>query len=181
MIYVALLRGINVGGNNKISMKLLTTTFKELGLKNVKTYINSGNIIFSDATHSPQKLVEMLHTAIKKDFGIEIKVLIRDLKNIEALTKSLPSTWINNDSMKCDVLFLSDEIDSSKVLDQLVITSGVDEVKYVKGAVLWCIDRADINRSGLLKIVGTQLYKQMTIRNCNTVRRLEMILQSAEV
>lgn len=177
MIYVALLRGINVGGNNTISMKQLAETFSDLGLQNVKTFINSGNIIFSDTTQSSQKLESMLETAIKKNFGMKIKVLLRDLQNITEVAKKLPANWFNDTTMKCDVLFLWEDVDSPKVLDQLIIKAKIDEVKYVSGAVLWRVDRENVTKSGLLKIIGTKLYKQMTIRNCNTVRKLLTLMQ----
>ena len=177
MIYVALLRGINVGGNNKISMKELKIAFEKSGMTNVKTYINSGNIIFEDAKNNPQQIVAILEKAIKKTFKLEIKVWLRDIKNIQQVVKALPATWKNDNETKCDVLFLSDEIDSKATIKELPIRSEYDTVKYVKGAILWKIDRKNVTRSGLQKIVGTSIYKQMTIRNCNTVRKLAELMQ----
>lgn len=180
MIYVALLRGINVGGNSKISMKELAQTFSGLGFQHIKTYINSGNIIFSDTSHTPSKLVSMLEAAIKKDFGMDIKVVIRDLKAISTITKKLPITWLNNSTMKTDVMFLWEEIDSPKVLNELPTKPEIDEVKYVPGAILWRVDRENVTKSGMLKIIGTKLYKQLTIRNCNTVRKLHALMQEVD-
>jgi uncharacterized protein (DUF1697 family) len=177
MVYVALLRGINVGGNSKISMKELAETFSELGFQHIKTYINSGNIIFSDTSHTPSKLVSLLEVAIKKDFDLEIKVVVRDLKAISNITKSLPKTWLNDSTMKTDVMFLWEEIDSPKVLNELPTKPEIDEVKYVPGAILWRVDRENVTKSGMLRIIGTKLYKQMTIRNCNTVRKLHALMQ----
>jgi len=173
--YVALLRGINVGGNNKVEMARLKKTFESLGLENVVSYINSGNIIFS-SDQSASVLVPKLEAAIKKDFGFGVKVLLRDAKNIAAVVKALPVNWKNDVAMKCDVMFLWEHYDNSKVLEQLIIKPGIDDVKYVPGAVLWRVDRDKVTRSGLLRIVGTDLYKHMTIRNCNTLRKLATLL-----
>ena len=82
MIYTALLRGINVGGNNKINMKELKSTFEKAGMEAVQTYINSGNIIFSHPDISQKKLSLQLETAIKLDFNLSIRVLIRDLNDM---------------------------------------------------------------------------------------------------
>ncbi len=172
MIYVALLRGINVGGNNKVDMKKLKTTFERVGFAKVKTYINSGNVIFEDEGKSESELVNLVEEAIKTDFGFEVKVLVRDRDNINKVVTTLPSDWVNDASMKCDVMFLWPEVDSPEVIAQLLLKPGVDEAKYVPRAILWRVDRDKINRSGMLKLVGTKLYKQMTIRNCNTVRKL---------
>lgn len=177
MIYVALLRGINVGGNNKIDMKLLKETFERLGLKSVKTYINSGNIIFSDKKHSAKKLTELLETAIKQDFGLDIKVLLRDSRNFKAVTEALPSGWTNDALMKSDVMFLWPDCDSPKILEQLTINPEIDDVKYVEGALLWSVDRKKVTKSGMMKLAGDKLYKNMTVRNCNTVRKIMNLIQ----
>lgn len=68
MIYIALLRGINVGGNNKVAMLELRSVFEQAGMKNVTTYINSGNVIF-ESELSKNKLASMLELAIEQKFG----------------------------------------------------------------------------------------------------------------
>ena len=78
MIYVALLRGINVGGKNKVEMRKLKATFEDAGMGNVTTYINSGNVVFTDNRRKPPRIVSVLEEAIAADLGFEIKVLIRD-------------------------------------------------------------------------------------------------------
>ncbi len=172
MIYIALLRGINVGGNNKVDMKQLKATFEQTGMKSVTTYINSGNVVFADDSHEPAILVTILENTVEQTFGFAVKVLLRDVNNLKSVIEALPSTWQNDDTMKCDVMFLWEDVDSPEVLEGLSIKPAIDEVKYVPGAILWRVDRDKITRSGMMKLVGTKLYKQMTIRNCNTVRKL---------
>lgn len=177
MTYVALLRGINVGGNHRVEMKRLKILCEQLGLTNVATYINSGNVIFDDNQHSSAQLSSRLEKAIAATFGFPVKVLIRDLPAIKSTTQALPNNWVNDQTMKCDVLFLSAEIDHPSILDQFKLRPEFEELKYVPGALLWRIDRPHISKSALLKLVGTPLYKQMTIRNCNTLRKLEQLMQ----
>lgn len=108
MIYVALLRGINVGGNNKIGMKQLKETFEQAGMQKVVTYINSGNIIFADdqeRTDAHMEISELLEQAIAADFGLQIKVLLRNLEEMASVMQVLPSDWTNDDQAKSDVLF----------------------------------------------------------------------------
>ncbi len=129
MIYVALLRGINVGGNNKVEMKKLKTTFELLGFTNVVTYINSGNIIF-EALSKEQNIIEReIERAIKQDFQLEIKVLIRNLENIETICRELPATWIKNEMMRTDVMFLWEKFDRPEIIELLPINP-VDNVRY---------------------------------------------------
>jgi len=176
MIYVALLRGINVGGKNKMAMPRLKRTFEEVGLTDVTTYINSGNVIFKDSRRKPATIISALEKAIEQDFGFQIKLLIRDLAAIRKTIKALPDNWTNDNSMKCDVMFLWDGFDRKDVLDDLKIKPDIEDVVYVPGAIIWRVDRPNVTRSGMIKLVGTELYKGMTIRNCNTVRRLAELM-----
>lgn len=176
MIYVALLRGINVGGKNKMAMPRLKRTFEEVGLTDVTTYINSGNVIFKDSRRKPATIISALEKAIEQDFGFQIKLLIRDLAAIRKTIKALPDSWTNDNSMKCDVMFLWDGFDRKDILDDLKIKPDIEDVVYVPGAIIWRVDRPNVTRSGMIKLVGTELYKGMTIRNCNTVRKLAELM-----
>jgi uncharacterized protein (DUF1697 family) len=93
------------------------------------------------------------------------------------MLRELPETWANDKTAKCDVMFLGDNVDREEVLDQLTIKPGIDDVRYVPGALLWRVERASVTRSGMLKLVGTELYAQMTVRNCNTLRKLGALVQ----
>ncbi|MDF2530643.1 MAG: hypothetical protein K0Q65_224 [Clostridia bacterium] len=177
MIYVALLRGINVGGNNKVDMKLLKETFIQIGMESVITYINSGNVVFIDRKHTKAEISSLLEQAILRDFNLTIKVLIRSIDDFEPMMKILPPSWKNDDEMKCDVLFLWEEVDKETLLAELEIKPNIDSVKYSPGAILWIVDKRNVTKSGLMKIVGTALYKKMTVRNVNTTRKIYEIMQ----
>lgn len=179
MIYIALLRGINVGGNNLMNMKQLKATFERAGMKQVTTYINSGNIIFAAEGATHQELSQQLETAIATDFGFPIRVIVRSLPEVEVVMQKLPDDWSNDDRMKADVLFLWEEISDASVLDKLPLTPGIGTLLYIPGAVLFAVDRADVNKSGLTKLVGTKLYQQMTVRNVNTVRKIHDLMLAA--
>ena len=180
MVYVALLRGINVGGKNKVEMRRLKATFEEAGMTDVATYINSGNVVFSDKRRKAPKITEVLEEAIAQAVGFEIKVLIRDLPAIRKVIKALPEVWTNDKSMRCDVMFLWEQHDRKGVLQELPIKPDIEDVKYIPGAVLWRIDRENVMKSRMSKVVGTALYKGMTIRNCNTVRKLAVMMEAAD-
>ncbi|WP_342566422.1 DUF1697 domain-containing protein [Paenibacillus sp. FSL R7-0345] len=180
MIYVALLRGINVGGNNIISMKLLKQTFEQAGMTSVTTYINSGNIIFSSADHPQEQLPEILEQAILKDFGLSIKVLIRSLPEIRTVMEALPDSWSNGDMFRSDVMFLWDEADDESVLDKLPLKPGIGTLLYVQGAVLYSVERENVIKSAMAKLIGSSVYKLMTVRNVNTTRKIYQLMLAAE-
>jgi uncharacterized protein (DUF1697 family) len=177
MTYVALLRGINVGGNNKVDMKQLEATFERAGLREVRTYINSGNVIFSSAARRPAQLRRTLESAIESEFGFAVPTLLRNAPQVQSVVVALPETWANDAAAKTDVIFLSEEIDSRAILEELTIVPGIDDVRYVPGAILRHVERSKAARSGLLKLVGTPLYAQMTVRNCNTVRKIAALMR----
>lgn len=179
-IYIALLRGINVGGNNKIDMKQLKTAFESEGFENVKTYINTGNIIFTDDTRSQSDIITTLEEAIETHFNLQIKVLLRTLKDFETLMQHLPETWTNDENQKSDVLFLWEAVDRPQVIEELTIKPKIDTVHYVPGAILWNINRANVTRSGLQELPKSKLYKQVTIRNVNTTRKIYELMQQAK-
>lgn len=178
MIYVALLRGINVGGKNKVSMAQLKDAFEREGLRSVKTYINSGNVIFEDDTRSSHELVSLIEKAILAEFGFAVHVVIRDINAMERTVKAIAPSWTNDDTMKCDVMFLWEDVDTKDILNQLVIKEGIDTVIYTPGAILFAVERKNVTRSGLMRLAGTPLYKRLTIRNCNTARRLLEIMNT---
>lgn len=172
MVYVALLRGINVGGKSRVEMSKLKATFERLGFANVKTYINSGNVIFVSSKQNPQQLASLIEQAVEKDFRMPVAILVKDLPFIKSIMEALTPAWQNNQTMKCDVMFLWKDLDNPSVLEQFSVNPQIEDVRYVPGAVLWRIDRQYVTKSKMAKIIGTELYKKLTIRNCNTVRKL---------
>ncbi|SIS03651.1 Uncharacterized conserved protein, DUF1697 family [Peribacillus simplex] len=178
MVYIALLRGINVGGKNKIDMKLLKQTFEQVGMNDVVIYINTGNIIFSYKGITKTELSRVLEEAIHNDFGLQIKVVVRSVDDVRGIINAIPDTWKNDKDMTSDVMFLWDEIDDESVLENLVIKPNIDTVKYVPGAILWSVDKKNVTKSGKSRIVGSKIYKQVTVRNVNTARKIYELMQA---
>lgn len=177
MKYVALLRGINVGGKNKVDMKKLKQAFEEAGMSLVTTYINSGNIIFADNSHLKEQLAPIFERAIDSHFNLKINILIYDENEFQKIAEAIPENWSNDQQMKSDVLFLWQDVDEETVLDGLTIKPDIDQVIYVPGAILWAVGREQVTKSGMVKIVGSALYQRVTIRNVNTVRKIQGLLQ----
>jgi len=172
LVYVALLRGINVGGSNKINMKSLQSSFERAGMTDVVTYINSGNIVFDYDGAGASALPATLEAVVAKDFGLTIRVVVRSIDEYTLIMNSLPSTWTNDKAMKSDVMFLWEEVDDQSIMEKLGIRPDIDSVIYVPGAVLWSVDRTNATRSGMQRLASSPIYKQMTIRNVNTTRKI---------
>ncbi len=203
MKYVALLRGINVGGNKTVSMAALKTTFESLGCVEVRTYINSGNVIFSvPGTQKAEKvgkgegrgakaatgkkdallcaatkegegaIAALIEKAIQKDFGFEVRVLVCSDRKLHAIARSIPASWTNDIQQRTDVLFLWQDFDHAKSAALVGARQGIDTVMYVPGALIWHLQKVNHNKSGMRDFIGTEVYKNMTGRNVNTVRKL---------
>ena len=172
MVYVAFLRGINVGGKAIVSMAVIKEALADLGLADVRTYINSGNVIFSTRASNAQKLGARIEKALDERAGMPIKVLVLDHKVLKGLVDAIPRGWVDDKTMRTYVLLLWKELDDPKILGRLPVRPGVDNVRYAPGAVIWQVDRKDIAKSRMNRIVGTPDYKQITVRSANTIRKL---------
>ncbi|MCX6728708.1 MAG: DUF1697 domain-containing protein [Candidatus Saccharibacteria bacterium] len=176
MKYVALLRGINVGGKSKVEMIKLKSTFESVGCKKVSTYINSGNVIFSDERPTNQ-LVPIIKKGIENDFGLNVRIVLRDHVTIHKLCKTIPIDWTNDTKQRTDVLFLWDEINKPEILKSIKFNPDIENMMFIDGAVVWNIGRENVMRGGGVKLIKTDLYKHMTIRNINTVRKLDELMR----
>jgi len=178
-VFVALLRGVNVGGNNMISMKSLKESFETMGFTNVSTYINSGNIIFQSKEDDPRKLEKKIEQMLSSEYQLESKVVLRSLSELETLVKALPQNWGDNSDWRFNVIFLRHSIDSEKILDELPANSDIEEVLYRPGTLLWSVQASEANRSKFVKLSTRKSFKDMTVRNLNTTRKLYDLMKKA--
>jgi len=176
MRYIALLRGINVGGNKKVEMKKLKNVFESFGFKAVSTYINSGNVIFETDIKNVDDIIAIIERGLRDAFGFDIRTIVRSAQNIEKLMQTIPARWKNDSKQKTDVLFLWDEFDNEKSINLIKMTKGVDNLKYISGVIVWNVDKKQYPKSGMHKFIGTVVYKNMTARNVNTVRKLAELI-----
>lgn len=172
MRYVALLRGINVGGANKVSMADLKGAFQDAGMVSVSTYINSGNVLFGSDAEDRADLTARVQNAVRERTGMDVDVQLRDEDELAAIVEAIPAGWSNGATMKCDVVFLQPDVDNPAILDELGPRPGIEDAIYVPGAVIWRIDRENATRNRLVRMMSTPLYARVTVRNCNTARKL---------
>ena len=137
--------------------------------------INSGNLFL--ASHdTAEVIIRTLESIIETEFGLKIKVLLRNKNDIDEVATAIPQIWENEDKMKCDIMFLWPKYDHKNIMSRLTVKPGIDDVRYVDGALIWKVDRKNVTRSGMMKLPGTDIYANMTIRNCNTVRKIQQRL-----
>ena len=170
--YVAFLRGVNVGGKSIVSMAVIKEALVATGLSDVRTYINSGNVIFSTGASDARRLTTRIEKALEEHTGMAIKVLLMDHTALKKLVGAIPRNWVDDSEMRTYVLLLWKEIDDRTILDRLPTKPGIDELRYTPGAVIWRVDRKNLAQSNMNRLVGKPLYKKISARSVNTMRKL---------
>ena len=177
--FVALLRGINVGGKNMLSMSSLKTSFEKMRLQNVTTYINSGNVIFKCAEADPRKLEHKIEGMLAKEYDLNCKVVVRSLSEMEQLVKNLPRTWNADQDWRYNVIFLRHTIDSPDVIENLKHKKDIEQVVYRPGTLLWSAPLTKLNQTMMQKLSSQKIFQDMTVRNANTTNKIYELMKRA--
>jgi len=171
--YIALLRGINVGGKNKVSMKELKELLKENGFFDVDTYINSGNIIFSSDNSDVEFLKRNCEALIFEKFKLKISVVVISSTELIETLNNAPDWWDFDNESKHNAIFVI----PPTTVDEVIKEVGEAKPEYEKissssKVIFWSAPIKTISRTRWLKIVGKPVYNEVTIRNANTVKNL---------
>ncbi len=178
VMYVALLRGINVGGNNIIRMADLKACFEKMGMGDVVTYIQSGNVIFTSTAGDIDALTLTIEKGIAKRFGFEVRVVLVSHKQLEDAVKKAPKGFGSDlETYRCDVIFLKSPATPKEAMKSIKTREGVDEVHAGKEALYFSRLVSKAAQSLLPKIVSSAAYKSMTIRNWNTTTKLLAMME----
>jgi uncharacterized protein (DUF1697 family) len=177
MGFVALIRKLNAGSENRIKKEDLWKVFDQLNLQNIQVYINSGNVIF-DSGLKEEALKIKIENALSTHFSNKIEIVIYNKTIFEKIVTQIPAEWKNNEKERTDVAFLFENIDNAKILNELPVNKEYIEVMYVRRALIWNLKRVNLNKSRLGKLIGSEFYRNMTIRNVNTVRELFNMLRN---
>ncbi len=175
--YLALLRGINVGGKNVISMADLRAAFEAHGYGDVRSYIQSGNVVFT--TDAPADgLEDEIETMLEERAGVPVMVVVLDLAGMVRVVGAAPDGFgTEPETYHYDAMFLKSPLTAEEVMDVLDPREGVDSVWPGDGVVYFRRLSAQRTRSRMSKVVGTPEYQQMTIRNWRTTTRLLEMLR----
>jgi uncharacterized protein (DUF1697 family) len=173
---VALLRGINVAGNSRVGMSELREVFVDLGLSDVTTYLQSGNVVFNATAANAGQLVASLEKQIAARFGVKVSVLIRTHKELSRVIAANPYLDLEDDPTKLHVTFLARKPELSKVKSLEVPTGETGRFTVIGREVyLHCPDgygRTKLNNS----FFERKLYVSATTRNWKSVTALNALV-----
>src|SRR5690606_13468588 len=176
--YLALLRGINVGGSNIIKMSDLKKCFESLKLTDVVTYIQSGNVVFTSDINDKNKLTGNIEKALSKTFNYTAKVVVISYKDLKKIMDDKPDGFGSKPAeYRYDVIFLIDPLKPKEAIKKVKTKEGVDEAYAGRMALYFSRLIAKAAQSYLSKVVSLPEYKFMTIRNWNTTTKLLSLME----
>lgn len=172
--YIALLRGVNIGGKNKISMPELKLAFEEIGFLDVITYINSGNVIYSSNTQDINEMIRISESIIEDKFKISIPITIISAKELSDVLKNAPRWWnTENKEIYDNAIFVI----SPTSIDEVFAAVGNAKPEYEKvdshgNVIFWSAYLKTFNKARWSKIASSSVNNNVTIRTANTTRKL---------
>jgi uncharacterized protein (DUF1697 family) len=179
--YVALLRGINVGGNNLIKMTALKACFEAQGFDDVATFIASGNVLFTASAAGAAKLARLIETALSSTFKYEANVVLRSQKQMRDIVSDAPAGFGKQpDKYRYDVIFLKAPLTAAAAIKDVPVNPEVDTARAGSGVLYFSRLIAKASKSRLGKIVSRPIYKNLTIRNWNTTSKLSQMLNGGD-
>jgi len=176
--YLALLRGINVGGNNIIKMADLKASFENMGFTDVVTFIQSGNVLFRSAEKDKTKLTQKIEQVLSERFSYKSRLVVVAHKELKKAVVDAPKGFGKDlDKYRYDVIFLKEPLTPGEAMKNVSIKEGIDSA-YAGASVLYfsrLISKA--SQSHLTKIIKLPVYQNMTIRNWNTTTKLLALME----
>lgn len=158
--YIALLRGINISGKNKVSMPLSKRAFEDLGFLNVSTYINSGNVLFSSENNNKKEINSQCKAMIEERFALEIPVAILSLNELSEALDNAPEWWdiYSDDEVIHQVIFLIPPITIEEVYRAVgEAKPEYEKVDYFKNMIFWSAPRATLSKTRWYKVASSSV------------------------
>ena len=176
--YIALLRGVNISGKNKVPMAELKNGFEALGFSEVKTRLNSGNVIFSGADANVTALTDRVERMIQREFGLDIPVFIIPQEELADILRHAPEWWgTENKEIYDNLIFILPPASFPDVYREIgEPKEGLERIQEYRSAVFWSFSRKDYQKTNWWsKTSGTAIGPMLTIRTANTVRKIVCI------
>ena len=176
--YLALLRGINVGGKNIIKMAELKACFGALGFESVRTYIQSGNVLFHANELDRARLICYIEDALSRSFNYGSRIVLRSAEEMKEIVAGAPKGFGSDPAtFRYDVIFLKEPLTAKEAMESVTTKEGVDQAFAGEGVLYFSRVISKATQSHLTRIISLPVYQSMTIRNWNTTTKLlEMLV-----
>jgi uncharacterized protein (DUF1697 family) len=175
--YLALLRGINVGGKTLIKMDDLREAFEAMGFAEVETYIASGNVLFRAPRQKLEDVAARVESGLNRRFDFELKVVLMTEPQLRAVVEGAPAGF-GAASDRCDVIFIRKPLTAKQAFGLVETREGIDKAWQGRGVLYFSRLAAKASGSRLSRLAARPEYKSMTIRNWNTTKKLLALMDS---
>ena len=175
--YLALLRGINVGGKNLVKMADLRAAFESMEFADVATYIASGNVLFRAPRQKREQLAARIESELTRRFDTELKVVLLTEANLRSVVEDAPRGF-GGDSHLSDVVFVRKPLTVKKAFSVVELRESVDRAWPGKGVLYFSRLAEKATSSRLNKIASVPEYKNMTLRSWSTTTKLLALMES---
>ena len=174
MKYIALLRGINISGKNKVAMSELKKEFTNLGFKEVITYLNSGNVVFESDIKDKKTIKNDIQSMIKNKFEFDIPVFILNMQELEELLNHSPEWWGKDDKeIYNNLIFIIPPTTFKEVFDTIGSQNEYEKIQEYKNNIFWSFDLKNYRKSNWWsKTASTEISNSITIRTANTIKKI---------
>lgn len=180
--YILLLRGINVGGKNTVSMKTLKKLMETKGFIDVITYINSGNVIFSSEETDVNLLKNDLEALLLEGFDLNLKVLVLPTEDFFAAVNHAPSWWDSNSTDKNNAIFVIPPMTAEEIIEALgEAKPEYEKVAFYGRIIYWTAPLETFSKTRWSQMARSSVYESITIRNANTVKKLVALCRTDAV
>jgi len=172
---IAFLRGINVGGKNRVPMAELKAGFEELDFKEVKTYLNSGNIVFSSDLDDKEIIAGQIEQMVKEKFDIQIPVFLILKEELDDVLCHAPAWWGTEDKTVYDnLIFIIKPATFQEVFREIgAPKDGLEQIQDYKEAIFWSFSRKDYQKTNWWsQTASAGISSKLTIRTAGTVRKV---------
>lgn len=173
--YVALLRGINISGKNKIPMAELRKCFEEFAFQEVKTYLNSGNVIFSSDANDIKNITNQIEKMIKNRFNLDIPVFVISKDVIVDILDNAPEWWgDDNKEIYDNLIFIMPPVNFSDVYNEIgEPKKGLEKIESYKEVIFWSFSRKNYQKTNWWsKTANVTISNKLTIRTANTIKKI---------
>lgn len=173
--YVAFLRGINISGKNKVPMAELKQGFERLDYTEVKTYLNSGNVIFSSDEADTVKTTGQIEEMIKDQFNLDIPTFVISKEELEDILYHAPDWWGDeNKDIYDNLIFIIPPATFKDVYNEIgEPKEGLEKIEKYKETVFWSFIWKDYRKTNWWsKTANANIGSKLTIRTANTVRKI---------
>ena len=175
MKYIALLRGINISGKNKISMSELKRALEENGYQNVFTYLNSGNVVFESNINSKENIMQDIYSIVKDKFNLEIPIFVINALELEDILNNNPEWWgTDNKEIYDNLIFIIPPVKYKDIYNAIgEPKEDIEKIKDYNNSIFWSYDLKNYRKSNWWsKTASINIKDKITIRTANTMKKI---------